>query len=426
MVTRKNSNVIQELLNPLIISSLIMILLLTLNAIQIRSRYFCNVHVDFNSDYLLEGIVSSNAVKTKTDKYYGLDLKTTSLYCCNNGYSDNSKSRIKVLIKKESVEAFFPGKLYSSAKAGQGLICEQTASLKLKGRFIDETTFVCSDAEQLSWENSLFGRFFHQRAKCRLNLKRLMFAWGSAGGLLMALLTGMKEYTESSVADNFKLAGLSHILALSGMHLNLFSGIAKKIELLRLPKIISGITQIIAVLLFVWFAGISPSLLRALLCNILGISVSFMNLKKIKKLHILAIAFLIHISIKPFDFYEISFSLSYGAVAGILLLSELSNFLAANKMPYKLAENLSASIGAQGISAPISLKALGTFSVFGTISTLVVSPLITVFIYLGLALIILCLIFPVLVPLGAFLMKILYNIIRYTVEFFSTLPSINL
>ena len=49
-----------------------------------------------------------------------------------------------------------------------------------------------------------------------------MYMWGSAGGLLLALLSASKEYTSSAFSDAFRLAGLSHILALSGMHVSIF------------------------------------------------------------------------------------------------------------------------------------------------------------------------------------------------------------
>ena len=57
-----------------------------------------------------------------------------------------------------------------------------------------------------------------------------MFYWNEAGGLFLALISGIREYTDQSAADSFRRAGLSHILALSGMHLSLFSGITAKIS----------------------------------------------------------------------------------------------------------------------------------------------------------------------------------------------------
>ena len=70
------------------------------------------------------------------------------------------------------------------------------------------------------------GKIQKSRAFCRLEFKRMMFSWGKAGGFLLALLSGSKEYLDIDLVENFKKSGLSHILALSGMHLSLLSGIA--------------------------------------------------------------------------------------------------------------------------------------------------------------------------------------------------------
>jgi len=72
-----------------------------------------------------------------------------------------------------------------------------------------------------------------------------------------------------AVSDAFRNAGLSHILALSGMHLSLVSGIAFFAGMRLFGKTKSYIFQFCAVSLFVWFAGFSPSLLRAFLCSVL-------------------------------------------------------------------------------------------------------------------------------------------------------------
>ena len=117
--------------------------------------------------------------------------------------------------------------------------------------------------------------------------------------------------------------------------------------------------------------------------------------------------------------------LSYGALAGILIFSHISRFLSIKKMPSVLSESFSASLGAQGLTAPLCIKKTGLFSPLGIISSLVVSPMVTIFIYSGLFLIILCLIFPVLVPYSAFLMKILYTSIVRITAVFSAVPQIH-
>ena len=103
-------------------------------------------------------------------------------------------------------------------------------------------------------------------------------------------------------------------------------------------------------------------------------------------------------------------------------MSEFFKFLLIIKTPEKLTDSISASTGAQFFTAPISLKMMDTFAPVGIISTVVISPLITIFIYSGLLLIIICLIFPFFVPAADFFLKIIYNSIAFIVMIFAKFP----
>ena len=83
--------------------------------------------------------------------------------------------------------------------------------------------------------------------------------WGRAGGFLLALLSGSKEYLDSKISNTFRHSGLSHILALSGMHLSLISSIAGIVENKSALKKLGLLLKVGTIILFVWFAGISPS-----------------------------------------------------------------------------------------------------------------------------------------------------------------------
>ena len=123
--------------------------------------------------------------------------------------------------------------------------------------------------------------------------KRLMYKWGNAGGLLLALLCGAREYTDIAIAENFKNAGLSHVLALSGMHLSMFSSIAVLIGNKIGRKKLTYAIRIIVLILFVWFAGFSPSLLRAFICSTLTLIALMSSSKNPDMLLILCFSFLI-------------------------------------------------------------------------------------------------------------------------------------
>ena len=184
-------------------------------------------------------------------------------------------------------------------------------------------------------------------------------------------------------------------------------------------KKLSFIIRIIALILFVWFAGFSPSLLRAFICSMLLIIAALANVKQPDMLIILAFSFLCQIIISPQDLYSSGFILSYSALAGILLTNKFFRRLYIRIFPSYIASSLGSSTGAQIFTAPISLKLFGSFSPIGVIATTIVSPVITIFIYSGLALIILSLIIPILSVPSAFFMNLQYTIIKYLVDFFS-------
>ena len=136
-------------------------------------------------------------------------------------------------------------------------------------------------------------------------------------------------------------------------------------------------------------------------------------------LSILCFSFLLQCAISPSDITNTGFMLSYGALSGILLTSRFFNRFYSKLTPKAIASSLSAATGAQTITAPISLKVFGTFSPIGIISATVVSPFVTVFIYSGLFLIILSLLFPVLAKPSGIFINLQYTVINSIVKFFA-------
>ena len=367
----------------------------------------------------ISGQLVASPAKCSDGVYYSSKFKLNSVKG-KGGIKGSASGIVQVYIPVEAVEAFFPGKLYSSAVRIGAFLWEAGGLYCTKGRFDKEgSRFYITECTHSEFSRTLYGRFDYIRALCRLQFKRLMYSWGTAGGLLLALLCGAKEYTSSEISLSFRNAGLSHILALSGMHLSMFSGIAmffgKKIG----RKKLSFIIRIIALILFVWFAGFSPSLLRAFICSMLLIIAALANVKQPDMLIILAFSFLCQIIISPQDLYSSGFILSYSALAGILLTNKFFRRLYIRIFPSYIASSLGSSTGAQIFTAPISLKLFGSFSPIGVIATTIVSPVITIFIYSGLALIILSLIIPILSVPSAFFMNLQYTIIKYLVDFFS-------
>lgn len=367
----------------------------------------------------ISGTIISSPAKTGNGSYYAASFSLDSAADARH-FRSKAGGRLKIFIPSDMAEAYSPGKLYSQSKAG--FLFESGGHCTFRGR-LTNSGFYIRECTGSHWLPSWRGRLAHLRALCRLHFKRLMYSWGSGGGLLLALLCGAREYTDTATQEAFRRAGLSHILALSGMHLSMFSAIALFFGNRAGIKKFTFLLRIFTLLAFVWFAGFSPSLTRAFICAMLMILSSIAGAQKPDMLSILCFSFLLQSAICPQDIHSTAFILSYGALAGILITSRYFNLLYARFSPKMLASSLSAATGAQTVTAPISLKIFGSFSPIGIVSATVVSPFITVFIYSGLALIILSLIFPFLSKPSGIFINLQYTVINYIVNFFSLVPN---
>ena len=398
--------------------------------IPAKKTYFYAGIIPKENVTVLKGKVVSNPVKNASTGSYTCDFRTEYAKSKTKGINAECRGTVRLVLPPAFVEAFFPGKLYSQSAAGSpsgsgAVLCDTGAVLEVTGAFFrngGEETFLAKNVRQLPWNTTLFGKISRFRALFRLKFRRIMFYWNEAGGLFLALISGIREYTDQSAADSFRRAGLSHILALSGMHLSLFSGITAKISH-KTGKKAEFIFQFAAIVLFVWFAGLSPSLFRALLCSSITLFCSMLRIKSLKPLDILSASFLIHCVIFPADAFKTAFLLSYGALLGILLFSEFFTRILIRTVPPSCASAIGASTGAQSLTAPVSIKCFGTFAPVGIISTAVISPLITFFIFSGLFSLIISFAFPFFAPAAAFFMNLVYTVIIKSVRLFACAPA---
>ena len=218
--------------NPLIFSALILIILIYGKVIKLPQNGLLTLLPDDQVAYI-QGTVNSNPSKIN-DRYYSINL-TMKNVTSNNGVMASASGIQKFLIPAEIVEAFYPDKLNSRNTESKSLIpIEQNVvlngSVKIHKTEDNGNFFILEKINQSYFEDGFFSFFYKLRALCRIQFKRLMAAWGTAGGFLLALLSGSKEYLDPEMNNCFRLSGLSHILALSGMHLTLISSAAGILE----------------------------------------------------------------------------------------------------------------------------------------------------------------------------------------------------
>lgn len=406
--------------NPVIFSAALCAFLFYSNAVRVRPSPCFSSLIPYQKTVSLGGTVASNPVKTKNG-CYRVDFSADSAFSENA--SSSAHGIVHLLVPSDIVESLFPGRLYTSALSAGGVIFEEGMSLYVFGRMGNaESMTVTSARIKERRKNGFVSRIFEKRARSRLLFRKLMFAWGVSGGFLLALFSGAREYTEISVSEAFRNAGLSHIMALSGMHLSLFGGaaffLARKLSTRRFADLFS----LVCILFFVWFAGLSPSLLRALISSLILSLSSFLRLKRPDGLTLLSLTFLIHVSIFPSHLFEIAFMLSYSSLFGILAFSPFCKRIVSRRIVPPLASSFSASVGAFVSTVPVAFSVFGTLTPIGIIATVFVSPLVSAFLYVGLFGIVLSVLAPFLsIPFGV-IISIIYGLVRKTALFFAAFP----
>ena len=180
---------------------------------------------------------------------------------------------------------------------------------------------------------------------------RMLYDWKESGGFLLALLSGNRDYIEPGLALAFRNAGLSHVLALSGMHLSIIGGIALGFGMGAGGRKFSIRFSLLVLCLFVWFAGNSPSLDRALIMALLA---AFLRSSGIRTdiLSLLACSCLIQLCASPEHAHSPAFMLSYAALLGIILAGKWITDILEPWIPARVSTALSA-IGASCLPYPL-------------------------------------------------------------------------
>ncbi len=140
------------------------------------------------------------------------------------------------------------------------------------------------------------------------------------GALLTAICLGERSCLSDAIEADFRTTGLSHLLAVSGLHLTFISGgVLWLLRRLRLrTDIAAGITMVF-VGLFGWLVGFSPSVTRAcIMCWVLLSGRLFRYPADSR--NSLGFSLVLLLALDSNTLFDMGFWLSFGATAGLLCL----------------------------------------------------------------------------------------------------------
>ena len=165
-------------------------------------------------------------------------------------------------------------------------------------------------------ENTSLMRKLREKAVAALQSEK----YPNAALLLRLMLLGSDETLPTSLEKGLRKSGVAHILAVSGLHIGLISGVW--LMLLRAFGI-SRLAFDLPLLPFLWFyvlfLGDRPSVLRAVILMTLIVLGRVFN-KATLSLHFLMVAAWLYAIISPKQIFSYSSLLSFSATAALLIL----------------------------------------------------------------------------------------------------------
>ena len=200
----------------------------------------------------------------------------------------------------------------------------------------------------------------------------------SAAGTTFAMLCGDSSKVEQETKENYRAAGVGHILAVSGLHVGFFVLLLSfLLNLMRVNKKVGFAIIFVLLSLFCWLCGFSYSVVRASIMSVVLLYAGLRG-KQYDGLSALAFATILILMFDPYQLFTASFLLSFFSVFTIFCLNGWLRCGLEKLYPKKFASSLALAIVASIAILPWQVYFFGYFCTLGILLNLVAIPLVSV------------------------------------------------
>lgn len=207
-----------------------------------------------------------------------------------------------------------------------------------------------------------------------------------------ALLLGNGSDLSYEEDTSFKVSGIRHIIAVSGLHVSILFSVIYLISGKR--KVLTTLIGIPSMLLFAAVAGFNASIIRACIMQIL-MMVALLFEREYDPPTALSFSALVMLVLNPLVITSVSFQLSVGCMIGIFLFSgRIRDWILSEKclgeakgknlnahLKRWFAGSVSVTLGAMTVTTPLCAWYFGTVSLVGIITNLLTLWIVTYIFY---------------------------------------------
>lgn len=347
------------------IGAVALIVMLILTALTVDNRHAA---LDYDASHRIQGTVYT--VQTEAGECdFIIDMLVI------DGLQYSGKMRIYAEVQSEDKLEFLRegdnievnAKIYKYELLGNSLINAHSASNNL--RYV-----VYTKSDDISFTSGSTGII--ERLRNSLQSSLTGFMGNHYGNIAYGMITGERSGIDTLTSTFFGIAGIGHILAVSGLHIGFLVGLLSLFMRRVSPKIKAPIIFII-LLLYALFVGFSPSVVRAVIMSSVCL-VTLINGQRSDILNNLSLAFTIIIATSPFTLFDASFLMSFSAVFGIACFSNtLTHLLAKCKIPRIVSSAMSIVISAQIGIIPCLLYFFHSLPLYSILLNIILMPVIT-------------------------------------------------
>lgn len=315
-----------------------------------------------------------------TGQVYRVEQKKSSLWIYLNHISSNSfeksqyQSNVAVMLKSEEKPTI------GSRVMAEG-VCQIPEGPTNPGEFNMETYYGYQGIG-LQLMNAKIQILEEGRMHVKQAMNDLRESFGESlyrvlgerdGSLLSAMLLGEKSGLEDEVKSLYQAGGISHILAISGLHISLIG-----MSLYRLLRrifggfLMPGAVSAVCLLFYGVLIGMPVSAMRAIFMFFVYLGAQLLG-RTYDLLSALSLAGILILLQEPRYLFQAGFQLSFLSILGIGLVYPAMKPM-EGKLP-KLLDALCLSLSIQLITLPCTLYWFGQTSLFGPLLNLAVLPL---------------------------------------------------
>jgi len=324
---------------------------------------------------------------TKFIKYSSIYLDESLLEGIILEYNTDG-DKLRMLIKaKEKVQSTY---YFSSIEEKTQIISKLKLGLKVKlvGKFNEPLNNTIPNT--FNYKNYLYNKKIYktfQISNLELTNNNISFlykiknmfikkvnSYKNINSYMQAFILGDKDYINSDVYQNFRNNGVTHLFAVSGMHVSfLVLAISFLLKRFKIKDNVINIGIIIFLLFYMFLIGFSASVVRASLLFILIFINKSLHLN-LNNLNILYLLFIFLLLINPFFIYDLGFVYSFLTSFGLILFSTKikGNYI---------VKLFSVSLIATLFSLPVTLLNFYEFNLMTIFNNVIIVPIVSVVLF---------------------------------------------